>query len=153
MAVCNPLDLLKTRLQLEAGHARGTAGGGTGFGLVAAIVREEGAIGLWRGTGVSMLRSAMGSAAQLSVNARLQELAAAYMPPGAASDAVCALAAGGATVAVINPVDVVRTRLYSQPLDSSGAGTLYRGAADCVGKILAVEGPLAFYKVRAPPPA
>ena len=85
--------------------------------------------------------------------ATLQELAAAYMPPGAASDAVCALAAGGATVAVINPVDVVRTRLYSQPLDSSGAGTLYRGATDCVGKILAVEGPLAFYKVRAPPPA
>ena len=143
--ITNPLDLLKTRLQLDGSHARGTAAG-TPIAMGAAIVREEGLGGLWRGTSVSMVRSGFGAAALLPTNSRLKEFAASYMPAGAASDGFCALGAGAANVATINPVDVVRTRLYSQPLDAAGKGTLYDGALDAARKIMTIEGPAAFYK-------
>ena len=68
------------------------------------------------------------------------------MAPGTVSDGFCALGAGAANVAVINPVDVLRTRLYSQPLDAAGKGVLYDGALDAASKILRIEGAGAFYK-------
>ena len=55
-------------------------------------------------------------------------------------------------------MDVVRPRLYNQPVAAPGAsggsgvrggrggGTLYRGAVHAFGRILSCEGPLAFYK-------
>ena len=144
--ICNPLDLLKTRLQLSGSHARGSAASSSAAALCAAIVREEGLRGLWRGTGVSMVRSGTGTSAMMPTNSRLKEFAARWMPPGTVSDAFCALAAGAATVAVINPIDVVRTRLYSQPLDAAGHGTLYSGALDAARKIVTIEGAPAFYK-------
>jgi solute carrier family 25 protein 34/35 len=68
------------------------------------------------------------------------------MTPGIATDAGCAFVAATAVVACINPVDVVRTRLYSQPLDAHGSGVLYASAVDCARQVLRVEGPFAFYK-------
>ena len=144
--ICNPFDLLKTRLQLDGTHARGTAAGGGAISMAAAIVREEGLAGLWRGTGISMVRSGVGAAALLPTNSKLKEIAARHMPAGPVSDGFCALGAGAANVAVINPVDVLRTRLYSQPLNAAGKGVLYDGALDAASKILQIEGAGAFYK-------
>lgn len=145
--ICNPFDLLKTRLQLDGSHARGTgAGGGGALAMASSIVREEGLTGLWRGTSISMVRSGVGAAALLPTNSKLKELAGRFMPPGTVSDGFCALGAGAANVAVINPVDVLRTRLYSQPVDTAGRGMLYDGAVDAAVKIFRIEGALAFYK-------
>ena len=88
----------------------------------------------------------MGAVALLPTNSKLKELAARYMPPGALADGLCALGAGAANVAVINPVDVVRTRLYAQPVDAAtGRGALYDGALDAARKIYAIEGAPALY--------
>lgn len=144
--ICNPLDLIKTRLQLDAGHACGSATTMSAPGLLAQVIREEGVSSLWRGTQVSMARSMAGNAGLLGVNMQLKEVAAKHMQPGTLPDALCALAAGAACVAAINPMDVVRTRLYSQPTDASGVGTLYKSAFDCASKILTIEGAPAFYK-------
>eukprot|EP00966_Prymnesium_polylepis_P003061 70339-Prymnesium_polylepis.1 len=102
--ICNPFDLLKTRLQLDATHARGAASA-TASSMCAAIVREEGLRGLWRGTPISMVRSGVGNAALLPTNARLKEFAGRWMPAGPVQDGFCALGAGAANVAAINPVD------------------------------------------------
>ena len=64
------------------------------------------------------------------------------VPPGALSDAFCALGAGVAVVLANNPIDVVRTRLYSQRIDVPA----YGGPVDCALQILRVEGAPAFYK-------
>lgn len=144
--ICNPFDLLKTRLQLDGSHARGTATAGGAIPMATAIVREEGLLGLWRGTSISMVRSGFGAAALLPTNSKLKELTSRYMPAGTLSDGISALGAGAANVATINPVDVLRTRLYSQPLDANGRGVLYDGAIDAAIKIFRIEGPLAFYK-------
>ena len=143
----NPLDLLKTRLQLDGGHARGATASTSARTIASAIVTEEGVAGLWRGVSVSMVRSGVGAVALLPTNSKLKELAACWLPPGALADGLCALGAGAANVAVINPVDVVRTRLYAQPVDvATGRGALYGGALDAAYKILAIEGAPAFYK-------
>ena len=96
--ICNPLDLVKTRLQLDGSHARGTAGGAPE--LWRGIVREEGLKGLWRGTGVSMVRSATGAAAMLPTNGRLKEFAKQWLPAGVITDAFSSLGAGAVTVAL-----------------------------------------------------
>jgi solute carrier family 25 protein 34/35 len=149
--ICNPLDLIKTRLQLEATHAQGAVADGAGsgpFAVIAGAVRREGLSSLMTGTQVSVVRSMLGNGAIMGVNLQLNEWVkdTLQMQKNVATDAFCAFFAATACVAVINPVDVVRTRLYSQPLDEAGAGKLYAGAVDAVRKIVAIEGPLAFYK-------
>lgn len=145
--VCNPLDLLKVRLQLDESHPRGAGADGSARRLLARIVAVEGARGLWIGTPANMLRSMVTSASQLGVNSRLKEAAkGSSLVPGIFSDACCALGAGVATVVAMNPIDVVRTRLYAQPVGESGVGAYYTGPAHCIWRIGRVEGVLAFYK-------
>lgn len=49
-------------------------------------------------------------------------------------------------VVFMEPLDVVRTRLYNQPVDAQGRGLLYAGFIDCFAKIYASEGLHGFYK-------
>lgn len=148
----NPLDLIKTRLQLEATHASGSSAAGAGSGPIAVLrsaVQREGLRSLWAGTQVSVLRSMLANGAVLSVNTELNERVrqSTRLQPSVATDAGCAFCAATAVVAAINPVDVVRTRLYSQPRDPrSATGALYTNATDCARKMLRVEGASAFYK-------
>ena len=51
--VCNPIELVKTRQQ-----SVGQAPGGHALGRLRRIYQADGLQGLWRGTGVSMARSA-----------------------------------------------------------------------------------------------
>ena len=68
---CNPLDLLKTRTQAYTTNASAVVGhqhdvSGSVVSSLVKIVQREGVLGLWKGTGPSMLRLALGSAGQLS---------------------------------------------------------------------------------------
>ena len=108
--------------------------------------KKEGVLGLWRGTGINMVRSTLSTAATLSVNSRLKELSAPLPLPAAIKDGGCALVAAVSTVLAINPSDVVRTRLYSQPLHPDGSGTLYSGVLHCGERLVQTEGICALYK-------
>ena len=57
---------------------------------------------------------------------------------------VGALLSGVVVAVVINPFDVVSTRIYNQP--SGSAVRLYSGYVDCLAKVAAREGVAAFYK-------
>jgi len=142
--LCNPLDLLKTRLQLKAG-AHGA--GGTTPEVFRVMVNSEGVLGLWkRGVAPNMVRSAMATGVALPVNSKLKELAnesEAFSNP-ALRDVCCALCSSLATTYSINPVDVVRTRLYAQaPFPEP---QLYNNTAHCAWRIFQAEGVLAFWK-------
>mmetsp|Transcript_47892 Transcript_47892/g.107926 ORF Transcript_47892/g.107926 Transcript_47892/m.107926 type:complete len:221 (-) Transcript_47892:302-964(-) len=141
--ICNPLDLTKTRLQLEATHARGSAASSGPLAIITSAVRHEGVGSLWAGTQVGVVRSMLATGSILAVHTHLKET---MRSPNAGTDACCAFVASTVAVALINPADVVRTRLYSQPVGEDGVGKLYAGSVDCVRKILTVEGPSAFYK-------
>ncbi|KAL4458397.1 hypothetical protein ABPG75_013262 [Micractinium tetrahymenae] len=163
-AIGTPFQLIKTRMQAAARGAAAAAAGAAGAAAGAAarqpyaglgdalatIVKNEGFLGLYRGAGLNMAKIAVASAVQLAVfdgvKARLQrdEDGWGRRHPTAALLAA-AMAAGLAVTAVIQPVDVVTTRLWNQPV-VNGVGTLYRNALDCAAKTVAVEGPTALYK-------
>lgn len=56
--VCNPTDLIKTRLQAQGSTLRGP------FAVLGSVIRHEGVRGLWKGTTPSMARAALLTAAQ-----------------------------------------------------------------------------------------
>ena len=45
-----------------------------------------------------------------------------------------------------NPADVLRTRIYNQPVDAKGNPVLYKNGADAFLKIFRTEGVFALYK-------
>ena len=150
--VTNPLDLLKTRMQAQAsgenamvGHQHGYTGV---FDGIRRMVTEEGVQGMYKGVSASMLRLALGSAAQLSTYSRIKEWA--LTTQGAKDGPLLHVAVSFASVVfgvtAMQPSDVVRTRLYNQPFDSSGRGTLYAGPLDAAAKVVRLEGAAALFK-------
>jgi len=149
--VCNPLDLLKSRVQAvgrRGASALDEASAGEWPRIARRMVRDEGLLSLWKGTGVSVLRSSVGTAVTLAVDGRVKDalVSSSVVAPGFATDMAAAAVAAIVLTYTINPPDVVRVRLYNQRVDAAGRGLLYSGAADCVVKMLRTEGALAFFK-------
>lgn len=125
--ICNPFDLIKTRLQLEPTHAQGLGAGSGPVAVLREAIQREGARSLWAGTQVSMVRSMLGTAAIMGVNLQLQEWMTHTLRvrTNVATDVFCSFFAATACVAVINPVDVPalpRSRTVPAPL-ASGPGS------------------------------
>ena len=104
--ICNPLDLLKTRIQLDPERGAGT----TTSTALRQLVSTEGYVGLWRrGAVVNVARSSIATSLGLPANMYLKEAANALQLPWlqrtpALRDAACALGASGVVVMIINPV-------------------------------------------------
>ncbi|XP_029375089.1 solute carrier family 25 member 35 isoform X2 [Echeneis naucrates] len=144
---------LKTTL---AGAAAGVVGAVMGspiyLGMIhalAAIYREHGMLGLWRGSSAAVPRVSIGSAAQLSTFSSSKEFVIDLQVFSKDSWPV-ALSAGMISSVVVvlamTPFDVVSTRLYNQPVDHLGKGELYKGFVDCFSKTVRKEGLTGLYK-------
>jgi len=148
-AVSSPFYLVKCRLQAQAsgqGVAIGTQHGYTGMANgLSQIYKQDGFLGLYRGVDGFILRTAVGSAFQLSVfdvaKPPCQEHLGNY--PGTLAAAGLA---GVAAATAMNPFDVVCTRLYNQPRLEDGRGKLYSGPLNCFWKSLQAEGPIFLFK-------
>lgn len=107
---------------------------------------------LWRGAHVSALRSALATAANMPAYTLCKEwLLAAGASDGTPLHMVCGMVSGVVTCTANNPVDVLRSRLYNQPLDpQTGRGLLYASPMDAARRIVQTEGMLAFYKGYGP---
>ena len=110
-AALNPTELLKTRMQTEAGAST------TLMGHLRAVVREGGVGGLWRGSGLAMTRSAVLTATQVAtygeVKRRVVDLG--LVDADGAKwrlHFAVAMLTGVVTTATTNPVDMLKTRLY-----------------------------------------
>ena len=68
-----------------------------------------------------------------------------HMNDGVYAHFASSMLTGMIVTCVMNPADVVSTRLYNQPV-ANGRGTLYSGVIDCAYKTLTSEGPSAFFK-------
>jgi solute carrier family 25 protein 34/35 len=142
--VCNPIELVKTRQQ--AGH-----GGDKFSGPIDGLRKlhaSEGVVGMWRGTGVSMIRSAAVTGPHLTTYTGVKDL---FVRKGWLNDApplhILASLAGGLTGILCNhPIDLIRNRLYDQPVAADGRGLHYTGAVDCARKLVRAEGAAALYR-------
>ncbi|XP_061753622.1 solute carrier family 25 member 35 [Nerophis ophidion] len=148
----SPLYLIKTHLQSQStisiavGHQYKHQGM---THAMAAIYKEYGLMGLWRGSSAAVPRVCVGSGSQLSTFSSAKELVVDLQVFPKDSWFV-ALSAGMISSVVVvlamTPFDVVGTRLYNQPVDHQGKGLLYKGFVDCFSKTLTKEGLMGLYK-------
>uniref|UniRef100_A0A3Q1EB26 Solute carrier family 25 member 35 n=1 Tax=Acanthochromis polyacanthus TaxID=80966 RepID=A0A3Q1EB26_9TELE len=143
----SPIYLVKTHLQSQSTSSIAVGHQYKHQGMIhalAAIYREHGILGLWRGSSAAVPRVSVGSAAQLSTFSSSKEL---VFPK---DSWLVALSAGMISSVVVvlamTPFDVVSTRLYNQPVDHLGKGQLYTGFTDCFSKTLKKEGLTGLYK-------
>jgi len=145
--VCNPIELVKTRQQAAGAGISSFKYKGPIDGI-RQLVQTEGMAGLWRGTPVSMLRSAMVTGPHLTTYTAVKDLCIArgWLQDAPPLHMLASLAGGFTGICCNQPLDVVRNRLYSQPLGADGKGTLYSGALDCAKQLAGAEGVRGFYR-------
>ncbi|EDO19625.1 hypothetical protein Kpol_1018p165 [Vanderwaltozyma polyspora DSM 70294] len=140
----SPLFLVKTRLQSyseafkigEQTHYRGVWDG------LKTIYRSEGIRGLYRGIDAAILRTGAGSSVQLPIynTAKNFLLKNRLMKDGPLLHLTASTISGMGVAVVMNPWDVILTRIYNQK------GDLYKGPIDCFIKTVRIEGVSALYK-------
>lgn len=142
--VSSPFYLLKTRMQSFSEQVK--IGSQSHYDSVwqglKDIFQDEGVRGLFRGANAAILRTAVGSGAQLPAYffAKQQLEKLGNLKDGLGMQLACSAFAGVGVTVVMNPFDVVLTRLYNQK------GALYKGTVDCFVKTVRSEGLGALYK-------
>lgn len=151
-ALGSPLFLIKTRLQAQCGPSMPVIGTQYPYknaidGL-RTIWRSDGVSGLYRGIGVAALRTAVGSGVQLPVYdiTKRSLIGTGYFSDTTATHILTSLIAGFGVCCAMNPLDVITTRMYSQPSDIYGRPLLYPNLISCFTATLRSEGPYGFLK-------
>ena len=143
LCVVYPLDFARTRLAADVG-----SGGQREFGglvdCLQKILAKDGAQGLYRGFGISVV----GIIAYRASYFGMFDTGKAILFPDAKNANVLMMWAFAQVVTVSAgvvsyPLDTVRRRLM---MDSGRAEKMYNGTMNCFAKILADEGPRAFFK-------
>ncbi|KAJ2783767.1 mitochondrial aspartate-glutamate transporter agc1 [Coemansia javaensis] len=148
----NPMEIVKIRMQIAA-TASGSAAAAGGVSAMG-IVRSLGVRGLYRGTAATLLRDVPFSLLFFPLQALFAQQAHARLHAGgdpAAKPSTLSVLAGSTVAGVVaaasvTPADVIKTRLQS----SSQPSPPYRGLRDCAARIMAAEGPRAFFKGVVP---
>ena len=176
-ALLHPLDLIKTRLQVQDA-ARGASGGrrlpvyrGL-FDAACSIVSLEGWLGLYQGMGPNIFGNMASWGLYMHFYARCKDALAPQLE-GSALYLGAATAAGTVVTLLVHPIFTVKTRLQLQFRDAAaeaatataaGArgqalpGTLmpaamrnnYRGSFDTVARMVREEGALSLYRGIGP---
>ena len=156
----HPLDVIKTRLQVQDGRPGSTRYPGA-LGAGAGILRQEGVRGFYGGLTPALVGSTVAWGAYFAVYERRKAARTAAAGGGALGprDHLLSAAEAGLLATVLtNPVWVVKTRLQLQQwvlpgaeVVGAGAGRAppaprYQGPLHCVGTILREEGVAGFYK-------
>ncbi|EPQ30919.1 uncharacterized protein PFL1_01817 [Pseudozyma flocculosa PF-1] len=143
-----PSETIKTKLIDDAKRAAPRYPPGL-FPGTAAIVREEGLRGIYRGLGPVMMRQGANSAVRFGTYSTLKNFVAGSARPGQSLPGGITFGigavAGVVTVYSTMPFDVIKTRMQSLE-----ARTRYRGTLHCVTSTLREEGVLAFWRGATP---
>ena len=142
--VGSPLFLIKTRMQSysNAIHIGQQTHYTSVFNGLSTIFRNEGFKGLYRGVDAAILRTGVGSSVQLPIYNICKNffLKNDILNDGTALHLLSSTISGFGVAVVMNPWDVVLTRVYNQK------GNLYKGPIDCFVKTVKAEGFSALYK-------
>lgn len=136
IALCNPVDVVKTQLQ------SGEAGSQSAAGVVQRLWAAEGLAGFWAGVLPNVARSSLSSAAELGSYSHVLTLLSSCHGPGSADPLVASVVAALCSACLCTPADVVKTRLM-------GAAGLRQPSLDVfqtAANIVSEEGVWALYK-------
>ncbi|KAG0139735.1 hypothetical protein CROQUDRAFT_666065 [Cronartium quercuum f. sp. fusiforme G11] len=144
VAVTNPLEIVKIRLQMQGELARVVGNEPKG---ALHIIRQLGLIGLYKGAGACLCRDIPFSAIYFTSYAHLKKDTFGEGLDGKKlgfGELLSAAAIAGMPAAYLTtPADVVKTRLQSEARKGE---TAYKGLIDCFTTILKEEGPQALFK-------
>jgi len=143
-----PLDLIKVRMQSACGTGRRHRYVSV-FGAVREISHEGGGMrSLWRGSGATVQRAALLTAAQMPSYDHMKHTLVdnGHMQEGYPCHFISCMGAGVVAAALTSPVDLAKSRVMAQPVDTAGRGTLYKGTVDCLRRVVQTEGPTAVFK-------
>ncbi|CAK0836972.1 unnamed protein product [Prorocentrum cordatum] len=163
-----PTDIVKERLQVQQDLKLYTYS--SSWDAVRTVLRQEGAVGLYRGYGATLLAFGPQTAANLAAYELLEAVARRRLHgPGASAGAggrrplplwvtlPCACVAGCAACLLSNPLDLAKLRMQvvrSQRSARHGAGGVkttdaifrYRSVADALVQVARTEGVAALWK-------
>ncbi|OQR76085.1 mitochondrial glutamate carrier protein-like [Tropilaelaps mercedesae] len=110
------------------------------------LIRSKGIMGLYKGTGATMLRDVSFSMIYFPLFANINSFGPKREDGTTVfwASFLAGCLAGSTAACAVNPMDVVKTRL--QLLKKGSGEENYNGVADAIKKILTNEGPKAFFK-------
>ncbi|KAF2401374.1 mitochondrial carrier [Trichodelitschia bisporula] len=142
--VMYPLDVVKTRVQLQSGTGLGEEGYNGMVDCFRKIIKNEGASRLYRGINAPILMEAPKRATKFAANDEWGKFyrTAFGIPTMNQSLSILTGASAGATESfVVVPFELVKIRLQDK-----AQAHKYNGMIDCVRKIIAQEGLLTMYQ-------
>ncbi|XP_065202471.1 mitochondrial glutamate carrier 1-like [Planococcus citri] len=154
IVITTPMELLKIQMQ-DAGRvaAQAKLEGKTvpkisATSLTLDLIRTKGILGLYKGAAATMFRDVSFSIIYFPLFARLNSLGPRKSDGSGEAVLWCSFLSGctsGSLAALlVNPIDVVKTRL--QAIKKAEGEASYNGVADAFTKILKNEGVTAFFK-------
>ena len=136
--IANPADLLKVRMQVD-GMISGAPRRYTGIvHAFSTIIKSEGVLGLWRGSGPTLGRATVLAAVELASYDEVKNALLSYgvIEKGTLSGVfLTSLCSGFFGAVASSPFDVMKSRVMAQPVDPGGRGRLYVGMMDCFVKV------------------
>lgn len=144
-----PADVVKVRMQADgrlvaSGKLAQPRYHGLMDGLLK-IVRTEGVLGMWRGTGPAVQRAALVNLGELATYDQAKQLVihtGLGSTDSVQTHALSAIASGLAATVCSSPADVIKTRLMNQ----SPSNPKFSSTLDCLRKTVQQEGVFALYK-------
>uniref|UniRef100_A0A7E5A194 Calcium-binding mitochondrial carrier protein Aralar1 n=1 Tax=Panagrellus redivivus TaxID=6233 RepID=A0A7E5A194_PANRE len=134
----NPLEIVKIRLQVAGEITQGPKIN------VFTVLKELGFFGLYKGAQACFLRDVPFSMIYFPAYAHAKKLTTDEQGINSPGSLFCsAFIAGVPAAALVTPADVIKTRLQ---VAARAGQTTYHGVFDCTRKIMAEEGPKAFWK-------
>ena len=141
--VVQPLDLVKTRMQVLAAAGAPVASAAVSPATVVTdIVRKHGVGGLYEGMSAALMRQLTYGTARFGLYATLSDYAAqgASGPLPVATKFACGATAGGLASLIGTPAEVALVRMTADGLRPAAERRNYKHAADALARIVAEEG-------------
>eukprot|EP01116_Phalansterium_solitarium_P021393 TRINITY_DN6632_c0_g1_i1.p1 TRINITY_DN6632_c0_g1~~TRINITY_DN6632_c0_g1_i1.p1 ORF type:complete len:307 (+),score=55.28 TRINITY_DN6632_c0_g1_i1:196-1116(+) len=149
LAVVNPIEVVKTRLQLQ-GEGGGAERKYRGLlHTLVRIAREEGVRGLYKGVAPSAVREFAYAGLRLALYEPIKKVLGEDPATGQLSfgkKLVAGSAAGSIGAALANPTDLVKVRMQAEGALAPGQKPLYSGVVNAWISIARQDGLLGLYK-------
>jgi len=138
---CNPFEMVRVKMMAQPiGSPVST------YDMTTKIIKEEGLAGFYKAGSASVALGMVCTSVNLTSYTLFHEAAVEQYGETMAVDMSCALASGFLAALAMNPIDVIRTRLWTQP----AASPIYRDGFHAGAEILKNEGIPAFFKGFVP---